>query len=56
VPGLGELPGLGALFKNSNASRLKHELVILLKPTIIRNQADWNAGAREAEARWAGAR
>jgi MSHA biogenesis protein MshL len=56
VPGLGDLPGLGALFKNSNASRLKHELVILLKPTIIRHQGDWNAGAREAEARWAGTR
>jgi MSHA biogenesis protein MshL len=56
VPGLGDVPGLGSLFRNTNTTRLKHELVILLKPTIIRQQADWNAGAREAEARWSGAR
>ncbi|MBI5331606.1 MAG: pilus (MSHA type) biogenesis protein MshL [Betaproteobacteria bacterium] len=56
VPGLGDVPGLGSLFKNTNATRLKHELVILLKPTIIRQQSDWNAGAREAEARLSGGR
>ncbi|MBU1666079.1 MAG: type II and III secretion system protein, partial [Gammaproteobacteria bacterium] len=51
VPGLGDIPGLGAFFKNSNASRLKQELVILLKPTVIKQQSDWMDTAREAEAR-----
>jgi type II secretory pathway component GspD/PulD (secretin) len=51
VPGLGEIPGLGLFFKNSNASRLKQELVILLKPTVIKQQADWLATTQEAEGR-----
>jgi len=51
VPGLGDIPGLGNFFKNSNASRLKQELVILLKPTLIKQQSDWLDTAREAGAR-----
>lgn len=51
VPGLGDIPGLGLFFKNSNASRLKQELVILLKPTLIKQQSDWLDSAREAESR-----
>ncbi|MDP2431631.1 MAG: pilus (MSHA type) biogenesis protein MshL [Pseudomonadota bacterium] len=51
VPGLGNIPGLGIFFKNSNASRLKQELVILLKPTLIKQQSDWLDTAREAGTR-----
>ncbi len=51
VPGLGDIPGLGSLFKNNNASRLKQELVILLKPTLIKQQSDWMEGVRDASAR-----
>jgi MSHA biogenesis protein MshL len=51
VPGASEIPGLGFLFKNNNASRLKQELVILLKPTLIKQQSDWLDTAREAGAR-----
>ncbi|MDP2832666.1 MAG: pilus (MSHA type) biogenesis protein MshL [Pseudomonadota bacterium] len=51
VPGLGDIPGLGHFFKNSNASRLKQELVILLKPTVIKQQSDWLDTAREAGTR-----
>jgi MSHA biogenesis protein MshL len=51
VPGLGDIPGLGVFFKNTNASRLKQELVILLKPTVIRQQSDWMEGVRDASAR-----
>lgn len=51
VPGLSSIPGLGFLFKNNNASRLKQELVILLKPTVIKQQSDWLDTAREAGAR-----
>jgi len=42
VPGLGDIPLLGALFSNSEKSRVKSELVILLKPTIIdKNGSQW---------------
>lgn len=51
VPGLGDIPGLGSLFKNNNASRMKQELVILLKPTLIKQQSDWMEGVRDASAR-----
>jgi MSHA biogenesis protein MshL len=54
IPGLGNVPLIGALFKNSNASRVKQELVILLKPTLIKQPGDWNASAAEAAARLAG--
>ena len=51
VPGLSTLPGLGALFKYKNVTRLKQELVILLKPTVIKQQSDWLDTARESQAR-----
>ena len=51
VPGLADVPGVGAFFKNSNASRQKQELVILLKPTLIDQPADWLEGVREVETR-----
>lgn len=37
VPGLGDLPGIGNFFRNRNDSSTKTELVIFLKPTIIRD-------------------
>jgi MSHA biogenesis protein MshL len=54
VPVLGEVPLLGALFKNNRVSRQKQELVILLKPTLIKGPADWAEGARAVEARLSG--
>ena len=51
VPGLSDIPGLGALFRNDAASRAKHELVILLKPTIIKQASDWMEGVNEARGR-----
>lgn len=35
VPVLGDVPGLGALFRRSEKQRAKTDLVILLKPTIM---------------------
>lgn len=35
VPGAGDVPGVGALFRNTSQTTQKRELVILLKPTII---------------------
>ena len=37
VPGLGDLPGVGNFFRNRNDTATKTELVIFLKPTIIRD-------------------
>lgn len=41
VPGLGDVPGLGALFRNTSKVSRKRELIILLKPTIIQNNDSW---------------
>ena len=41
VPGLGDLPFVGAAFGNSQRATEKSELVILVKPTVITNSADW---------------
>ena len=41
VPGAGDLPVLGGLFGNRSRSFAKRELVILIKPTVIRSERDW---------------
>ncbi len=51
IPGLGGIPGLGALFKSDSVRRSKRELVILLKPTLIKQQSDWLDSARETHSR-----
>jgi len=52
VPVLGELPGLGALFRNSATSRQKRELVILLKPTLLYTAEDWAGAQKETHTRF----
>lgn len=37
VPGLGQLPGIGNLFKHRNDSNTKTELVIFLRPVVIKD-------------------
>jgi len=39
VPGAGEAPGVGVAFRKGGQSSTKRELVILLKPTIVRGDA-----------------
>src|SRR3954462_9787154 len=41
VPGLGTLPVVGTLFSSKSRSIIKSELVILLKPTVVENDATW---------------
>ena len=43
VPGVGSVPVLGALFRNSGNVSQKRELVVLIKPTIVEGANDWNA-------------
>ncbi|HEY9098409.1 MAG TPA: pilus (MSHA type) biogenesis protein MshL [Thiobacillus sp.] len=51
IPGLGSIPILGYLFGNTNQSSVKSELVILIKPTVINSQDDWQADAEATRAR-----
>ena len=41
VPGVGDAPGVGNLFRQRDSSNVKSELVILLKPTIIHSDRNW---------------
>jgi MSHA biogenesis protein MshL len=42
VPGAGDIPVIGALFRNTGEVIQKRELVVLIKPTIVEAGADWN--------------
>ena len=41
VPGAGDIPIAGNLFKRVNRSLQKREVVFLVKPTVIRSDAQW---------------
>jgi len=41
VPGVGDQPGIGALFRQRGTTSTKSELVILLKPTIVHSDRAW---------------
>ena len=41
LPGVSGLPGLGQLFGQKSVSNRKRELVILVKPTVIKTEQDW---------------
>ncbi len=51
VPGLGDVPVVGSLFGNSQRAKQKTELVILVKPTIIKSAADWERDLAETRQR-----
>jgi general secretion pathway protein D len=40
VPGLGNIPVIGALFRNNTVDRDKRNLMVFIRPTIVRNTAD----------------
>jgi MSHA biogenesis protein MshL len=50
IPAAGEIPLLGNLFKQTSRSSLKKELVILLKPTIVRG-GDWSQDILQSQER-----
>lgn len=43
VPLLGDIPGLGELFKSRAKSRTKTNLMVFIRPTVLRNAADAQA-------------
>lgn len=49
VPALGDIPFVGSLFRQTNQSSTKRELVLLLKPTVIQNSASWNDTLAESQ-------
>ncbi len=40
VPVLGDIPGLGVFFRSRTKNRVKTNLMIFIRPTIVRSQAD----------------
>ncbi|NOU40093.1 MAG: pilus (MSHA type) biogenesis protein MshL [Methylotenera sp.] len=42
VPGLGDIKGIGAAFRQRGSTNTKSELVILLKATVVQGQDSWN--------------
>lgn len=51
IPGVGEVPLLGQMFKHTGQTAQKRELVILLKPTVIDSDADWAQDITQSRAR-----
>lgn len=51
VPGLGDLKGLGAAFRQKGASTSKTELVILLKATVVQGQDSWSDDVLSSQSR-----
>lgn len=51
VPGAGEVPLLGGLFRNTNQISQKRELVILIRPTIVEGDADWEKDLLDSQKR-----
>lgn len=51
IPGAGDVPVVGNLFKNTNQATTKSELVILLKPTVIQNSSTWGQDVIDTQKR-----
>lgn len=51
IPGAGDIPVLGNLFRNNNRSTVKRELVILLKPTVIQGDNNWQQDILDSQRR-----
>lgn len=55
VPGLGDIPFLGAAFRNRDSSKDRTELLILIRPRIIRDARDASEYTQEIRAHLSGA-
>jgi MSHA biogenesis protein MshL len=54
VPGAGDLPLVGNLFKRNSRDLRKRELVFLLKPTVIKGDGQWQSDLAQTEERMRG--
>jgi MSHA biogenesis protein MshL len=50
LPGTSDVPFLSSILGNKVNSGRKKELVVLIKPTIIRNAEDWETQTRRTKA------
>ena len=51
TPGIGDVPGVGALFSKGGQQKIKRELVILLKPTVVADDSVWSNDMAATQAR-----
>ena len=51
IPGVGDAPVVGSLFKKGAQSSIKRELVILLKPTVVKDDSAWINDINETQGR-----
>jgi MSHA biogenesis protein MshL len=51
VPGLADLPLIGGAFRSTNSNARKSELVILIKPTVIHGDSDWERDLSDVRGR-----
>ena len=51
VPGAGDVPVVGNLFKRANRTLQKRELVFLLRPTVIKGEDQWRSDLASAQDR-----
>ena len=49
IPGVGDAPVVGNLFRRTNRSANKSELIILLKPTVVKNHETWSQNVIESQ-------
>ena len=51
VPGAGDVPVAGALFRNTDQTTAKSELVILIKPTVVKDDGTWDQNILDSQKR-----
>ncbi|MCX7220795.1 MAG: pilus (MSHA type) biogenesis protein MshL, partial [Burkholderiales bacterium] len=51
IPGAGEMPLVGGLFRNTNQIAQKRELVILIKPIIVQGDGAWEQDVLDSQSR-----
>ena len=54
IPGAGDVPVVGGLFRNTNQVTQKRELVILLKPIVVQDNGAWEDDMLESQRRLQG--
>lgn len=52
TPLLGDIPFLGAAFRNTKQAKVKSELVILLRPVVVNDDEVWNDDIRKTRRRF----
>ena len=51
IPFLGDIPLLGNAFKHKRVARIKRELVIMLKPTVVDTSQVWESAVQDSQGR-----